>query len=318
MRRLWLPVFFMVLAAVVVAAPLGSATRPDVIQIPIPGFQPEGIAVGKGGTFYVGSIPTGAVVRGDLRTGACCSPVVPARPGPDGRRAIGVAFDQRHDRLFVAGGPTGKAFVYDANTGADIAVFQLASVTDTFVNDVVVTKRGAFFTDSRQQVLYRIPFGRHGVLGAAQAIPLTGEIAYTTTPSPFNANGIEARRGGKTLVIVQTNLGKLFKVNSKTGSTREIVLSGGDVTAGDGLLLRGRTLFVVQNELNRVAVVKVRRGLRQGRIVAHITDPDLDVPATIDAFRGRLYAVNARFGTPSPETALYQVVKLRFPRGEDD
>lgn len=315
MRRLWLSVFFMVLAAVFVTAPLGSSSRPEVIQIPIPGFQPEGIATGRGATFYVGSIPTGAVVRGNLRTGACCTPVV---PGADGRRAIGVAFDRRHDRLFVAGGPTGQGYVYDAHTGADIAVFQLASVIDTFVNDVVVTKRGAFFTDSRQQVLYRIPFGRHGVLGAAETIPLTGEIAYTTTPSPFNANGIEARRGGKTLVIVQSNLGKLFKVDSKTGVTREIELSGGDVTAGDGLLLRGRTLFVVQNELNRVAVVKVRHGLRQGRIVAHITDPDLDVPTTIDAFRGRLYAVNARFGTPSPETALYQVVKLRFPGGEDD
>ena len=315
MRRLWLPAFFAVLAAVLVAAPLGSTTRPEVIQIPIPGFQPEGIATGKGPTFYVGSIPTGAVVRGDLRTGACCSPLV---PGADGRRAIGVAFDRRHDRLFVAGGPTGKGFVYDAETGADIAVFELTTVSDTFVNDVVVTRRGAFFTDSRQQVLYRVPIGRDGALGAAQTIPLTGEIAYSTSPTPFNANGIEASRGGKTLVIVQSNKGKLFTVDSATGVTREIELTGGDVTAGDGLFLRGRTLFVVQNVLNRVAVVKIRRGLHEGKIVAHITDPDLDVPTTIDAFGGRLYAVNARFGTPSPETALYQIVGLRFPRSEDD
>ena len=310
MRRLWLPVFFMVLATVIVAAPLGSTTRPEVIQIPIPGFQPEGIATGRGPTFYVGSIPTGAVVRGNLHTGVCCSPVV---PGADGRRAIGIAFDRRHDRLFVAGGPTGKGFVYDADTGADIAVFEFTTVSDTFVNDVVVTRRGAFFTDSRQQVLYRVPIGRDGALGAAQTVPLTGEIAYSTSPTPFNANGIEASRGGKTLVIVQSNKGKLFTVDSATGVTREIELSGGDVTAGDGLLLRGRTLFVVQNVLNRVAVVKVRRGLREGEIVAHITDPDLDVPTTIDAFRGRLYAVNARFGTPSPESALYQIVGLRFP-----
>jgi hypothetical protein len=202
--------------------------------------------------------------------------------------------------------------VYDARTGADIAVYQLASVTDTFVNDVVVTKRGAFFTDSRQQVLYRIPIARDGTLGAAQTLPLSGEIAYSTTPSPFNANGIEAIRGGKTLVIVQSNKGKLFKVDSTTGVTQEIELNGGDVTAGDGLFVRGRTIFVVQNVLNRVAVVKVRRGLHEGKIVAHITDPDLDVPTTIDSFGGRLYAVNAHFGTPSPETALYEIVGLRL------
>jgi hypothetical protein len=95
--------------------------------------------------------------------------------------------------------------------------------------------------------------------------------------------------------------------------TREIELTGGDVTAGDGLFLRGRTLFVVQNVLNQVAVVKIRRGLHEGKIVAHITDSDLDVPTTIDTFGGRLYAVNARFGTPSPESALYKIVGLRFP-----
>ena len=110
---------------------------------------------------------------------------------------------------------------------------------------------------------------------------------------------------------MQSNKGKLFKVDSTTGVTREIELSGGDVTAGDGLFLRGRTLFAVQNVLNQVAVVKLRRGLREGTIVGHITDSDFDVPTTIDSFGGRLYAVNARFGTPSPETALYKIVALR-------
>jgi len=190
---------------------------------------------------------------------------------------------------------------------------RLDGATQPAVNDVVVTRTGAFFTDSRQQVLYRVPIGQDGTLGAAQTVPLTGEIAYSTSPTPFNANGIEASRGGKTLIIVQSNKGKIFTVDSTTGVTSEIELSRGDVTAGDGLFLRGRTLFVVQNVLNRVAVVKIRRGLREGTIVAHITDSDLDVPTTIDAFGGRLYAVNARFGAPSPETALYRIVGLRFP-----
>ena len=159
-------------------------------------------------------------------------------------------------------------------------------------------------------MLYRIPIARNGALGAAQTLPLTGQISYSTTPNPFNANGIEASRGGKTLVIVQSNKGKLFKVDSATGVAREIELSGGDVTAGDGLFLRGGTLFAVQNVLNKVAVVKLRRGLREGKIVGHITDTDLDVPTTIDSFGGRLYAVNARFGTPSPETALYKIVRF--------
>jgi hypothetical protein len=277
---------------------------PDVIPLPT-GFQPEGIAVGRGPTFFVGSIPTGAVFRGNLRTGEG-SPLVPPHAG---RAAIGVAFDRRGSRLFVAGGPTGRAFVYDARTGADVATFQLTTASPTFVNDVVVTRRAVWFTDSFNQVLYRIPVRKGGSLGAsAQTVPLTGDIVFR--PNEFNANGIDARRRGKTLVIVQTNTGELFTVDAESGVTREIELRGGDVVSGDGILLRGRKLFVVQNGFDRVAVVKLKRGLKKGEVVRHITDDDLDVPTTMDRFAGRLWAVNARFGVPSPETAEYQVIKL--------
>src|SRR5690349_12260975 len=81
---------------------------PDVIPLPN-GFQPEGIASGTGTTFYVGSIPTGAVYRGDLRTGEGAV-LVPAQAG---RSAIGLKYDARTGFLFVAGGPTGFAFIYN-------------------------------------------------------------------------------------------------------------------------------------------------------------------------------------------------------------
>ena len=69
----------------------------DRIDLPN-GFQPEGIASGKGTTFYVGSIPTGAVNVGDFTTNGT-KPLVPAQTG---RAAIGLKFHK--GRLFVAGG----------------------------------------------------------------------------------------------------------------------------------------------------------------------------------------------------------------------
>jgi hypothetical protein len=284
----------------------GTKQLPEVIQLPS-GFQPEGIASGEDSTFYVGSIPTGAVFRGNFVTGTGSVLV----PGANGRAAIGVKFDSRHDRLFVAGGPTGKAFVYDADTGKDVATLELATGA-TFVNDVVVTKRAAWFTDSFNPVLYRVPIGKNGSLGDVERVPLTGDIVYQ---AGFNANGIEAAR--HVLVIVQTNTGKLFTVDPGTGATHEIDLGGGDVANGDGLLLRHKTLFVVQNVLNRIAVVKLERGLRSGEITRYLTDSDLDVPATIAEFARRLWAVNARFGVASPETAAYQVVQVRIERWRD-
>src|SRR6266498_5427253 len=84
---------------------------PQVIQLPR-GFQPEGIEVGNGTTFYVGSVANGAVYRGDLRTGTGAILV----PGESGKSATGIELDNRN-RLFVAGASTGKAYVYNAQTG---------------------------------------------------------------------------------------------------------------------------------------------------------------------------------------------------------
>jgi streptogramin lyase len=289
--------------ALVLALPASAGSFPKVIPLPT-GFQPEGIAIGNGHTFYVGSIPTGAIRRGDLRTGTSESLV----PPQDGRRAIGVDFD--HGRIFVAGGTTGDAYVYDAKTGRPLAAYQLAANDPTFVNDVIVTKDAAWFTESSQAVLYRVPIGPNGELGAqsdVKTVPLGGDFEFA---SGFNVNGIDATPNGKTLVIVQSNLGRLYTVDPDTGRADRIELTGGDVAFGDGILLDGRTLYVVQNQLDRVAVVALARDLSSGRIVRHLTDPALDVPTTIDEFGNRLYAVNGRFSTPPTPSTPYWLTQL--------
>jgi hypothetical protein len=119
-----------------------------------------------------------------------------------------------------------------------------------------------------------------------------------------------AARGGRVLLSVQTNTGKLFRIHPRTGVTREIDLGGATLADGDGMLLAGRILFVVQNRQNKIAVVKLSRSLDRGRVVATLTDPDFDVPTTIAATAGRLYAVNARFGTTEPQPARYDIVRV--------
>src|SRR5215207_7996590 len=135
------PVLLTLLLVILSAAMIGAAPLkafPDVIPLPN-GFQPEGIAVGKGHTFYVGSIPTGAVYRGDLRTGEG-DVLVPAQSG---RAAIGLKYDERTGLLFVAGGPTGYAYVYDGETGESVAAIQLTTLP-SFINDVVITNDAAY------------------------------------------------------------------------------------------------------------------------------------------------------------------------------
>jgi hypothetical protein len=304
----FLTVAALLLLALAVAPAPAAADPPFPETIALPnGLQPEGIAT-RGRSFYVGSLATGAVVRGNLRSGDCCETVV----GPQqGRVAVGLKVDHRH-RLFVAGGPTGQAYVYNARTGAELAVYQLAT-GPSFINDVVVTRRAAWFTDSFSAVLFRVPIAR-GKLGGqsdVETLHLSGD--FQLVPGEFNTNGIVAARGGRKLVIVNSFTGELFTVDPETGITRLVDLGGGDVESGDGMLLVGRKLYVVQNFLNRVAVVRLKRGLTEGRVLAHITDADLDIPTTIAKKGRRLYVVNARFTTPPTPDTEYQVVQLRKP-----
>jgi len=277
---------------------------PEVIQLPT-GFRPEGIEVGRGTTFYVGSVANGAIYRGDLRTGTGAILI----PGVAGKASTGIELDVRN-RLFVAGAATGTATVYNASTGTLVRTYTLGTAP-TFINDVVVTPTAAYFTDSQKPVIYRVPIGPTGALGDAQTIALGGDYAHVD--GEFNLNGIDATPSGKTLVAVQSVGGKLYRIDPTSGVARTISLGTESVPNGDGILLAGNTLYVVQNQLNRVAVIALGLGLSNGRVVTRLTDADFSVPTTIDDFGRSLYAVNARFGQPSPDTLMYQVVQVRKP-----
>ena len=277
---------------------------PQLIQLPT-GFRPEGIEVGRGTTFYVGSVANGAIFRGDLRTGTGAVFI----PGASGKAATGIELD-RHKRLFVAGAGTGNAYVYNARTGALIRTYNLAR-PPTFINDVVVTHDAAYFTDSQKNVFYRVPIGPGGALGNAKTVTLGGD--YIQVPG-LNLNGIDATPSGKTLVAVQTANGRLYTINPATGVAKLISLGSESVPNGDGILLKGKTLYVVQNQLNEVAVIALRPGFASGRVLTRVTDPNFSVPTTIDRLGRRLYVVNARFGIPNPDSAAYQVVQLSKPK----
>ena len=298
-----------------------AAAFPDFIALD-DGLGPEGIEAGRGATLYVGSIPGGAIVRIDARTGAQDT-LVASNPA---RQASGIEYDQRTDRLFVAGGMTGQAYVYDASTGATVATYQL-SIPDfmngdpSLVNDAVLTKDAVYFTDSFRPVLYRIPLAPNGALaGPAQTIPLGGDYLFVPlnpdNSLALNGNGIEVTPDGKTLLLVNSTTGKLYRVDPATGVATEIPVAGDQfsLAGGDGLLLDGKDLYVVQGFINRIAVVRLSPQLTSGAVTRYIGSASFDFPSTIAEMGGSLYAVNANFDQAPPPApnplAKFSVVRV--------
>lgn len=320
-RRLGIPLTVAMTVALTVAGLLGAGAAgaasaagpprgfPETIALPA-GSQPEGITSGPGTTFYAGARTDGAIVRGDVRTGRS-SVLVPGAPGAV---AVGMQYDRSSGRLWVAGGATGTVTAYDADTGEQLGrwvVPPAAGAEGIFLNDVAVTRWGVYVTDSSSGSLVVVPTGRLGDLAAAGAptrLPLTGDFRLT---EGFNANGIRALPGGKTLLVVQSSTGKLFRVDSVTGAATVVPFEGPGLATGDGLELRGDTLYVVYGSgADGVVVVDLGPRARSARIVGEVTDADLDRPTTATLVLGRLYVVNGRFGvTPEPDTT-YEIVKL--------
>lgn len=312
MRRLsWALVGLLVFAVLLARAPgsARAANLPDVIDLPN-GWLPEGIVTGRGPVIYSGSRANGAIYAASLLTGEGEILV----PGQTGRVAVGLSFDARTNYIFVAGGNTGKAWIYDADTGAEVREYILTA-PGTFINDVIVTRDGAYFTNSALAEYYRVPLGPGGEPADpadVETIPLSGE--WQQVPG-FNANGIEALPNGNTLIIVNSTQGTLYSVEARTGVATLIDLGGASVSAGDGILLvGGRTLFVVRNRLNLIAVVELAPDLSSGEVVREITQSNFDVPTTIAKWANQLYVVNARFTTPPTPTTPYTIVRVTVER----
>ncbi|MEV6347448.1 superoxide dismutase [Actinoplanes sp. NPDC051851] len=280
-----------------------AAAYPDVIDLP-DGFAPEGIAI-DGGYAYLASRRNGDLYRADLATGA--GEVIYTGPGTP---SDGLKIDCR-GRAFVAGGTGGDIQVVDVRTGALLAGYRLTEAGVSMINDVVLVPGAAWFTDSRNAALYKLPIAADGTLATTvEALPLTG---LTITAGVVNLNGITATPDGRALLVVQTNTGGLFRVDPATGAATPVDLGDATVINGDGLLLEGRTLYVVQNRTNALEVFTLNRAGTAGTLVTTVTTDAFTVPTTLASFRDHLYIVNGKLTTTIADDVPYNVIALPKP-----
>jgi sugar lactone lactonase YvrE len=114
------------------------------------------------------------------------------------------------------------------------------------------------------------------------------------------SNGIDATPNGKYLILASTDRGEIYRVDPVSGETVLINLGGILLPFADGILLDGKTLYVVQNLMNQIAVIELNDELNAGTLVKTITSSEFGIPTTIAEFGNRLYALNAHFDIAPP------------------
>jgi sugar lactone lactonase YvrE len=281
----------------------------------LPGEQvfPEGVAYRSDtGAFYVGSTADGTVFRGNVGGGPKEAEVF-LEPESDGRTtAIGMEVDEE-GRLFISGGDTGRIFVYDTESADLVRRVDTPDAEATFLNDVAVTPDGdAYFTDSIRPILFRVTSTGGG---AGEAEPW---LNFEGTPAEyeegFNLNGIDATEDGRYLVAVQSNTGELFRIDTESKEVDEIDLGGEALANGDGLLLDGRTVYVVRNEQELIVPVQLSGEYISGEVGESFSDPSFAFPTTLAKTDGRLLVVNSQFDKQEGKPELpFTVSSVKVP-----
>jgi DNA-binding beta-propeller fold protein YncE len=260
---------------------------------------PEGIAAdNESGNFYVSSFSNGSIYSGNVNSSDV--PLEVFLPGgQDGRtRAIGLKLDDE-GRLYIAGGDTGKVFIYDTASKELVSSFDAPNAG--FLNDLAINPQtgDTYITDSFVPTLWRISGGQ-----------LKPWLDLSHTPiryrEGFNLNGIVATPDGRYLLTVQSNTGKLYRIDTQTEQVTPVDLGGAKLTNGDGLVLTGNTLYVIRNQ-GFITKISLGNNFKSGEVVEdNITVPsptdevDGDFPTTGALVSGRLLVVNSQFDEGGP------------------
>lgn len=294
----------------------GPAQLEEYVLVPrADDIFPEGIAYSPlTMTFFVGSTTDGTIYRGRLGRPA-------ARAFSEGgATAAGLALGRV---LWVAGGGTGDAYAIDPKRGTLLATLSSPEAEATFLNDVAIAGNGedgppraAYFTDSRRPVLFRAPSSAPAGTGTLEPwLDLTGTaISYE---EGFNLNGIVSTTYGRYLIVVQSNTGQLFRIDTKTKAVHQIDLGGATVPNGDGLVLDGSMLYVIRNANAEIVPIELGDAYLTGAVgIAFGQDAGLLFPTTAAKARGDLLVVNGQLDATTDDGPVlpFTVSRVEIPQ----
>lgn len=306
---LLISILFAVVALLLLPTP-SSATNRHVINFRSPGLYPEGLTWDPSGQhFIVGSLHSRTIHS--VSDAGVVQTLISDPFLPENATILGLAVDSSNRRLLAAIHclppllPCSALAAYDLRGGAGRRIFLSplpslpgddGAVLRDVANDVAVDYNGnAYVTNSAKSFIWRVD--RDGAATIFSRSP-----AFNSQPVAPDAdasfrdcglNGIVYNSKGY-LLVVQSNTGKMFKVDEETGTARMVLLNG-DMVAADGVARRRRDGTVVVVSQKKLWYVKSQDSWSEGVIYDEV---ELDVEgfptAVTVAGQDRVYVLYGR------------------------
>jgi sugar lactone lactonase YvrE len=319
MSRRTLPYLMLVSLLGVLAC--GSEPKPpyslEGFNLPGETFYPEGIAVASDGTFYVGSLSNGQVVR--LPAGK--ETVEEFSPPGVIATAAGLLVDENLGLLWVCDSSLNQgktAIVGLALAGGAVRVRHAFAGTSTLCNDLALDAAGNLYaTDSFSPRILRVAADRKLVQDSA--VEWATHAPWAVQPGQFGLNGIAVK--GSDLYVAQTQNNAVYRVPIAAGGAAGAVtpLTLNRTPNGlDGMKLAedGNLIYVegYANSLTHIAL-----GAGDTGTLRVLTDV-LNGPTTFALFAGSAWVAEgqlSKFFNPSAgsPTLPFRVRRVQLEAG---
>lgn len=297
-------------AVVLVGLPIpSSASNRHVINFRSPGLYPEGLTWDPSGQhFIVGSLHSRTIHS--VSDAGVVQSLVSDPDLPENATILGLAVDSTNRRLLAAIHcappllPFSALAAYDLSSGGRrIFLSPLPSlpgddedIARDVANDVAVDYNGnAYVTNSAKNFIWKVD--RDGAASIFSRSPL-----FNSQPVAADAdevfrdcglNGIVYNSKGY-LLVVQSNTGKMFKVDEESGTAR-LVLLNGDLIAADGMARRRRDGTVMVVSQKKLWFLKSQDSWSEGVIYDEIElDAEGFATAVTVAGQDRVYVLYGR------------------------
>ncbi|KAA8532578.1 hypothetical protein F0562_032606 [Nyssa sinensis] len=231
---------------------------PHSIEFRAPNLFPESFAWDPSSKhFIVGSLRHRTILS--ISDTAVVDTLISDPSLPPNSTILGVSIDSLHNRLLAAIHSTpplpifNALAAYDLNSRRRLFLAPLHDPTSTstydrpVANDIAVDfSSNAYITNSASNFIWKVNLEGEPSVFSKSPVFTSHPVDHTAPYSFCSVNGIVYINNGY-LLVVQTNTGKMFKVNTDDGTAKTVLLNK-DLPLADGVAVRSDGVMVVVSQ----------------------------------------------------------------------